>query len=316
MYDVRLKYEGFKNQFFFHPYSTIRLRFSRRELNSSNSMGKSIIVTGASRGMIGNPQSMGVFKTKIWYTIGIGLAVTKYLVQSNNNVVIISRSVNPLQQLKQSFPKQVEVLSGDVSDSSLAKKAVDLAVESFGTLDALVLNHGILGQVGKVADADPQQWKEGMDVNFISLVAFVRIYHAYVYIYNFCVADLEQVKAALPALRASRGKIIFTSSGAAISPYKGWGLYGASKAAMNHLALTLGAEEPDVTSVSVRPGMVDTEMQRELREDHSTTLEADMHGKFTTVYKEGKLLKPEQPGHVIAKLALDAPKSLSGRFIS
>lgn len=85
---------------------------------------------------------------------------------------------------------------------------------------------------------------------------------------------------------------------------------------MNHLALTLGAEEPDITSVSIRPGMVDTEMQRELREDHVNNLEAEVHAKFTGVHKEGKLLKPEQPGHVMAKLVLDAPSSLSGRFLT
>lgn len=62
--------------------------------------------------------------------------------------------------------------------------------------------------------------------------------------------------------------------------------------------------------------MVDTDMQRELREDHVTTMDAEMHSKFTTAHKSGKLLKPEQPGHVMAKLVLDAPKDLSGRFLS
>lgn len=85
---------------------------------------------------------------------------------------------------------------------------------------------------------------------------------------------------------------------------------------MNNFAMSLGAEEPDVTSVSIRPGMVDTEMQRALREDHGTALDAEMHSKFTGVHKNGKLLKPEQPGHVMAKLVLDAPKEISGRFYS
>lgn len=80
--------------------------------------------------------------------------------------------------------------------------------------------------------------------------------------------------------------------------------------------MSLGAEEPDVTSVSIRPGMVDTEMQRELREVHGTALDAEMHSKFTGVHKDGKLLRPDQPGHVMAKLVLDAPKELSGRFYS
>ncbi|KAJ5101419.1 hypothetical protein NUU61_003641 [Penicillium alfredii] len=239
---------------------------------------KTIIVTGASR--------------------GIGLAVAKYLLTAPqpHNVVVVARSLEPLQKLKAQYSKQVEVLNGDLADLSLAQKAVDLALKSFGQLDGLVLNHGILGQVGRIADAEPEQWKQGFDVNFISLIAFT--------------------KAALPALRQSKGKIIFTSSGAAVSAYRGWALYAATKAAMNNFAMSLGAEEPEITSVSVRPGMVNTEMQRELREDHATTLDAEMHSKFTTVHKDGKLLEPEQPGHVMAKLVLDAPKDLSGRFLS
>lgn len=130
------------------------------------------------------------------------------------------------------------------------------------------------------------------------------------------ISSSSQAKAALPALRQSKGKIILTSSGAAVTGYRGWALYGATKAAMNHFALSLGAEEPDVTSVSIRPGMVDTNMQRELREDHATSLDAEMHSKFTGVHKDGKLLRVEQPGHVMAKLVLDAPRELSGKFLS
>lgn len=89
-------------------------------------------------------------------------------------MVVIARSAEPLQKLKEQYPKQVEVLTGDLADLSLGQTAVDLALQSFGRLDGLVLNHGVLGQVDNIAVADIEQWKHGFDVNFFSLVAFVR----------------------------------------------------------------------------------------------------------------------------------------------
>lgn len=127
--------------------------------------------------------------------------------------------------------------------------------------------------------------------------------------------DPEQVKAALPALRKSKGRILFTSSGASVSAYHGWGAYGASKAALNHLALTLSVEEPDVTSISIRPGVVDTEMQKELREKHSETMQETDVAKFCTLHRDGKLLRPDQPGNVMAKLVLNGSNTLSGKFL-
>ena len=88
-------------------------------------------------------------------------------------MVVIARSAEPLQKLKDQYAKQVEVLNGDLADFSLSQKAVNLALKSFGRVDGLVLNHGVLGQVGKIAEADPEQWKQGFDINFISSVAFV-----------------------------------------------------------------------------------------------------------------------------------------------
>ena len=85
---------------------------------------------------------------------------------------------------------------------------------------------------------------------------------------------------------------------------------------LNHVALTLGVEEPDITTVSIRPGTVDTEMQREIREQHNKTMSEKDVAKFAGLGKEGKLLRPEQPGHVIAKLAVGAEKDLSGKFLS
>jgi len=40
------------------------------------------------------------------------------------------------------------------------------------------------------------------------------------------------------------------------------------------------------------------------------------HKKFLQVYNDGKLVKPEDCGHVMAALSLQAPESLSGQFVS
>ena len=93
-------------------------------------------------------------------------------------------------------------------------------------------------------------------------------------------ADTAQIKAAIPELRKTHGRIILTSSGAALTGYSTWGAYGSSKAAMNHLALTLKVEEPTITTIAIRPGVVDTEMQRELREVYHERMDKKDKEKF------------------------------------
>jgi NAD(P)-dependent dehydrogenase (short-subunit alcohol dehydrogenase family) len=85
---------------------------------------------------------------------------------------------------------------------------------------------------------------------------------------------------------------------------------------LNHLVLTLSVEEPDVISIAVRPGVVDTDMQRSIREVHHETMSAKDREKFSDLKEKGGLLKPEQPGHVIARLAVGAGKELSGKFLT
>lgn len=81
------------------------------------------------------------------------------------------------------------------------------------------------------------------------------------------------------------------------------------------MARTLAAEEPDITSVAVRPGVVDTEMQDELAREHFDKMEEKDADRFRTLRSEGKMLRPDQPGNVMARLVLDAGKELDGRFL-
>jgi hypothetical protein len=57
-------------------------------------------------------------------------------------------------------------------------------------------------------------------------------------------------------------------------------------------------------------------MQTGIRESGGIHMAPDVHESFVQEKKEGLLLKPEDPGHVIAALALNGPRSLSGEFVS
>lgn len=239
-------------------------------------MSKVILLTGASR--------------------GIGLATAHHLLNNSHKVVLVARSESPLRDLESQYPHQVAFIAGDLGDFTLSKRAVDLAIGTWKQLDGVIVNHGVLEPVKKLADSTAEEWRSAFDTNFFSAVSIAQ--------------------AALPALRESHGTILFTSSGAATNSYPTWGAYGSAKAAMNHLAQTIANEEEDVISIAIRPGVVDTEMQQEIREKHHDAMYPSDRARFAELKKTGGLLRPEQPGNVMARLVLSAPKALNGRFLS
>ncbi|PQE15807.1 short-chain dehydrogenase protein [Rutstroemia sp. NJR-2017a BBW] len=239
---------------------------------------KTILLTGASR--------------------GIGLAIAQKLLSQHHNVVLVARTAGPMEELKKQYPEQVEVVVGDLTDFKVGSQAVDTTIKRFSKLDSLIVNHGTLSPVKRIADSTPEEWRTLFDVNLFSALAFI--------------------KPSLPHLRTTHGTILLTSSGAAIGAYSTWGPYGSSKAALNHLAQTLSVEEPLITTLAIRPGVVDTEMQKEVRGYSSDgTMDKKDAEKFISLHEGGKLLKPEQPGGVMAGLAVsEVEKEWSGKFLS
>ncbi|KAL2021002.1 hypothetical protein VTK56DRAFT_7776 [Thermocarpiscus australiensis] len=234
---------------------------------------KVIIVTGASR--------------------GIGLAVANSLLAASHKVVLISRSAERLQQLKERFPSQVAYLAADMTVADTAWRATELAILTFGRIDGVVVNHGVLSPMARIEDASVEEWKKLYDANFFSALALA--------------------KETIPHLRASKGRIVFISSGAATSAYTSWGAYGSSKAALNSLARHIAVEEPDITAVAISPGRVDTDMQKELREKGTAMSKKD-YETFKSDFEQGRLIKPEQSGGVIAELSLRAKPEFSGKY--
>ncbi|CCJ28679.1 unnamed protein product [Pneumocystis jirovecii] len=220
---------------------------------------------------------------------GIGKAIVEELLEcySDTFIIAVVRLKKSIFDLEEKFKSRIVIVEGDLKDPETCILAVDTAIERFGRLDSLVLNAGIIEPVGNIVDTDLDAWKALFDVNYFSLLYMIR-----------------ELKRAIPYLRLSCGRVLFISSGASIKPYQSMGAYSGSKSAMNSLSAVLAAEEKLITSISIQPGVVDTQMQTSLREVYSSKLD-----------QRGLLMPPRKVGKTIASLCLHAKKELSGRLV-
>jgi NADP-dependent 3-hydroxy acid dehydrogenase YdfG len=106
---------------------------------------------------------------------GIGQAIAQYLLSQSHKLVVVSRTHAALDQLHFQYPDRVEVLAGDLSDLSIGPKAVELAISRWDRIDAVIVNHGTLDPVKKVADTDAEEWRKSFDINVFSAIAVVRL---------------------------------------------------------------------------------------------------------------------------------------------
>lgn len=162
-----------------------------------------------------------------------------------------------------------------------------------------------------------EEWRRHYDINVFSGLALVRFgplgWHAKYSIVDM--VDYLQVKAALPELKKTKGCALWVSSGAATAAYTAWGAYGSAKAAMNQVSAHFAVENPEITSVAMSPGRVDTDMQKLIREDGKSAMAESDYTSFAGAYTEGKLVKPEQPGNVMARFVVDPDHALSGKLV-
>ena len=172
---------------------------------------------------------------------GLGRALATALVADGWTVVGDARDAAGLHHLARDLGDRFVPVPGDVTDAAHRRALVAAAGHQ---LDALVNNASTLGPspLPAVADLDPAAFETVLNTNVVAPAALVA--------------------EALPALRASGGVVLDLSSDAAVEAYEGWGAYGASKAALDHLTRVLAAEEPAVRFHAVDPGDMRTEMHQ------------------------------------------------------
>ena len=180
---------------------------------------------------------------------GIGAALAVELSRLGAHCVLIARTQGGLEEtddaIRTATGRSATLLPLDLQKQ---EKELDMIgpsiVERFGRLDILVHNAGVLNKLTPVAHIEPRDWAETVAVNMT--------------------AAWRLIRTCDPPLRASdAGRAVFVTTGRVLRPKAYWGMYGATKAGMEHLVQSW-AQEVAATKLRVNladPGIVATKLR-------------------------------------------------------
>ncbi len=170
---------------------------------------------------------------------GIGRAVVDAFRAEGARVTVLERDQEKCDALREQLPG-VPVVEGDAITCEANERAVNVAVDAYGGLDALVNCVGIFDFYKGVSDIQADDLPD----------AFDEMFHTNV------LSHLQSVKAAIPALRAGTGSsIVLTESASSFYPGRGGVLYVSSKFAVRGLVAALAHElAPQIRVNGVAPG--------------------------------------------------------------
>jgi NAD(P)-dependent dehydrogenase (short-subunit alcohol dehydrogenase family) len=171
---------------------------------------------------------------------GLGLALTRALVERGWRVVVDGRDPDALAAAWPDAPKDV-LIPGDVADAEHRQALVDAAGEP---IDLVVNSASLLGP----SPLPPLQ--------SYPLDELRRVYDTNV------LAPLALLQLALPRL-SNGARLVNVTSDAAFEAYETWGGYGSSKAALAQITAVLAVEHPELRVYAVDPGDMCTQMQQD-----------------------------------------------------
>ncbi|EHP0278491.1 2,3-dihydro-2,3-dihydroxybenzoate dehydrogenase EntA [Salmonella enterica] len=221
----------------------------------------------------------------VWVTgagKGIGYATALAFVDAGARVIGFDREFT-----QESYPFATEVM--DVADAGQVAQVCQRVLQKTPRLDVLVNAAGIL-RMGATDALSVDDWQQTFAVNVGG--AF--------YLFSQTMAQFR---------RQQGGAIVTVASDAAHTPRIGMSAYGASKAALKSLALTVGLELAGcgVRCNVVSPGSTDTDMQRTLwvSEDAEQQRIRGFGEQFKLGIPLGKIARPQEIANTILFLASD-----------
>ena len=178
---------------------------------------------------------------------GIGFAIAEAFLDAGAHVAVNGKTEQSVSTAIERLGggERLVAAPGDIGTVAGCESTVKTAIDAFGGLDILVNSAGI-GAGRPIEDSDEAMWDAHVDVNLKGTF--------------FC------CRAALPALRKSKGNIVNIASDAGLMGCPGITVYCGSKGGVVNMSRAMALEvAPDVRVNCVCPGYVDTDM---IRRDH------------------------------------------------
>lgn len=227
---------------------------------------------------------MKEMKNKIAYITGgsqgIGLGVAKSLLGHGMKVAISGRSKEKLDDALGYLDvqdDQILALTSDVRNLEDENNVINQIQEKWGQLDVLIANAGV-GKFAGIEDLTSEEWSQTIDTNLTG------VFHS--------------VKAAVPAIKKSKGYIITIASLAGTNFFAGGSAYNASKFGLVGFtqAVMLDLRQDDVKVSTIMPGSVATHFNNNIPDD-----------------EDAWKIQPEDIGELVLDLLRMHPRTLPSK---
>ena len=204
---------------------------------------------------------------------GIGLELSLSLATSGINVILLARDTPMLEQSRDMVQLTLPSVSSivcDLADNQSIDTAIVELKNNFQKIDGIVHNAGMISPIMPMSKAPSDAWAENIQVNLIGVQRLTKGIYSLMQASEHC-------------------RVTTISSGASLRPLESWSSYCVAKAGQDMWARCLAEEgkKDGITAISIAPGIVNTDMQKEIRSADSEDFPS--LSSFVGYYENGDL---------------------------